>query len=295
MFFDDIAKAFKFLIECFKMILEDPKLLFPSMLSVVFGFFMSLIVIVPFVLMGMMGKLGLYLFGGFALIALFISYAFTYFFAGASSFAIYEHVKYGKSSLGNAFNRAFSCILTLLMLAATAAVIKIIVNSLKNSGRNRRGSGVLLGFISSLAAGVINEGWEIAVSLLVPVAVISHLGYVDTFKKSFEIVKNNLVVIGAGEVGIRILDGVLGFLGVVIGIGLGIGLFLALTPFIGMFSLAVAIPVAFVFISLTATITQFIRTSYYTMVYIWAEEHMMHGQNGNTVAAPQAIQNAFGV
>jgi hypothetical protein len=293
-FLDDIGKALKFLAECFKMMAEEPKLLLPSLLSVVFGFFMSMIVIVPFIFMGLLGKIGLFMFGGFALVALFISFAFSYFFMGASAHAVYQHVKFGRSSLGEAFNRALGSIVTLLLLSATAAVIQMVVNMLKNSGNRSRG-GLIVGLIASLAGDVIREGWDIAVRLLVPVAVIAGLGYMDTMKKSFDIVRNNFVIIGAGEVAIRILTGIIGFFGVLLSVLLALGIFFVAEQAIGWtWALGMALPVAFVMISLVSTLNLFIRTSYYTLVYIWAEESTMHGQQ-SPVAAPAPIQHAFNV
>ena len=290
---DQCSRALGFLLECFKMILEEPKLLVPSLLSVFFGFIMSLVIIVPFAFMNLFGKLGFYAFGGAVLVLLFVSYAFSYFFMGASSYAVYQHIKQGRSSLSDAFSRAFSCIVTLLLLAATAAVIQMIVNMLKNSSKNK---GFLLSMIGSLAADVLREGWDIAVRLLVPVAVIAGLGYVDSLKKAFDIVKNNVVIIGVGEISIRILTGIIGFVGVLLSIFAAIGLFFLLSGLSFLLALAIAVPVAFVGISLVSTLNLFIRTSYYTMLYVWAEERNVQSSTGGAAqAVPAPLHNAFGI
>ncbi|CAJ37276.1 DUF6159 family protein [Methanocella arvoryzae] len=290
---DQCSRALGFLIECFKMILEEPKLLIPSLLSVLFGFIMSLVIIVPFVFMGLLGKLGLYIFGGAVLTLLFVSYTFSYFFMGASSYAVYQHIKQGRSSLSDAFSRAVSCIVTLLLLAATGAVIQMIVNMLKNSSKNK---GFLLNLIGSLAADVLREGWDIAVRLLVPVAVITGLGYMDSLKKAFEIVKNNVIIVGVGEISIRILTGIIGFFGVVLSIFAALGLFFVLSAFSFPVAIAIAVPVAFVCISLVSTLNLFIRTSYYTMLYVWAEERSVQGpDDGVAQAVPAPLHNAFGI
>jgi hypothetical protein len=291
---DNVGYAVKFLVECFRMILEDPRLLVPSLLSVVIGFFVSLVVVVPFIFMGLLGKIGFPAFGGIALTALFVSYALTYFFTGATSYAVYQHVRFGKSSLGEAFERALANVATLLLLAVTAALIQMLVNMLKGTSNNRRGAGIVVGLIASLAADVIKEGWTIAVSLLVPVAVIAQLGYVDTLKRAFDIVRQNLVIVGAGEVAIRLLVGFIGFVGAAFFIVSAIGLFFLLSPLSPVLALAVAVIAFFVGTSIVATLTQFIRTAYYTQVYIWAEDATVHGPAGST-APPQAIKNAFSI
>ncbi len=292
-FFDNLGNAVKFLMECFRMIAEEPKLLLPSLCSVLLGFLLFVLFIIPFVIIGLFDSLGVYVFGGAAVVLLFISFAVSYVFIGATSYAVYQHVRFGKSSLGEAFKRALGNIVTLLLLAATSAVIKMIASSARNRG-NR--GGPVFAILGSLMAGLLEQGWQIAVSLLVPVAVIAQLGYVDTFKKSFEIVRNNLVIVGAGEVAVRLLTGIIGFFGVLISVGLGVGLFFLTQGAIGStWAVALAVLLAFSGIALATTLTTFIRISYYTQVYIWAEDHIMHGQDGSNVAAPASIRNAFNI
>lgn len=291
--FSQISRAFSFLVECLKMILSEPKLLLPSLLSVIVGFVMSLVIIVPFVFMNLFGKVGYFVFGGVVLVLLFVSYSISYFFMGASAYAVYQHIRQGRSSLRDAFGKAFACLVTLLLLAATAAVIQMIVSMLKSSSRRQ---GLIVGLIASLAADVLREGWDIAVRLLVPVAVIAGLGYTDSFRKAFDIVKNNAVLVGVGEISIRILTGVIGFVGFLGSVLLAVGLFVGLSGLNFLLALAVAIPVAFVGLSLTSTLTLFIRTSYYTMLYAWVEESQNQGTatEGAVKAAPTPLQVAFG-
>jgi hypothetical protein len=272
------------------MVVEEPKLLLPSLLSVAIGFFVSIFVILAMVLFNVFGS-GFLIFGGFLLVALFISYAISYMFMASTAYAVYEHVKFGKSSLRKAFNMALARAPTILMLALTAAVINVVVQSLKNRN-NRRG--LLAGLIASIFAEALEEGWKIASLLLIPTAVIGGYGFMDSFKKAFDIAKNNLVLIGAGEVGIRILTGIFGFIGVVLSVAIAFGLFMLLNYANTILALAVALVFAFTAISLVSTINMFIRTSYYTLIYTWAEERIEHGP-GAPVQAPAPLQNVFSV
>jgi hypothetical protein len=272
------------------MVLEEPKLLLPSLLSVAIGFFASIFVIIALVFFNIFGS-GFIIFGGFLLVALFISYAISYMFMASTAYAVYEHVKFGKSSLHKAFSMALSRAPTILMIALTAAIINVVVQSLKNRN-NRRG--LLAGLIASVFAEALEEGWKIASLLLIPTAVIGGYGYMDSFKKAFDIAKNNLVLIGAGEVGIRILTGIFGFVGVIISLAIAFGLFMLFSYANALLALAVAVVFAFTAISLVSTINMFIRTSYYTLIYTWAEERIEHGPEA-PVQAPAPLQNAFGV
>lgn len=291
MIFDSIGQALRYLAECYKMVVEEPKLLLPSLISVVIGFFVGVIVIVASVLFGLFSHSMLsFMFGAFFLVALFISYAISYLFMSATSFAVYEHLKYGHSSLGKAYNATLAHAPTILALAFVAAVIGVLAGMLKNSRSNR--NGIIYGLLATIFADVLEEGWKIASMLLIPIAVIGGLGFVDTFKKAFDIAKNNLVLIGAGEVGIRILTGVFGFIGVVLSLLIAFGLFAVLSPLSAVLGIAVAVIFAFTAISIVSTLNQFLRISFYTMVYVWAESGVEHGQPAAAVPAP--LQHVFG-
>jgi hypothetical protein len=272
------------------MVIEEPKLLLPSLLSVAIGFFISIFVIIALVLFHVFGS-ALFIFGGFLLIALFVSYAVSYILMASTAYAVYEHVKFGKASLRKAFSMALARAPTILMIALVAAVINVIVQSLKN--RNNR-KGVLVGLLATVFADALGEGWKIASMLLIPSVVIGGYGFTDSFKKAFEIAKNNLVLIGAGEVGIRILTGIFSFIGVVLSLAIAFGLFALLNNANTTLALAVAVVFAFTAISLVSTINLFIRISYYTLIYTWAEDSREHGPE-TPVNAPAPLQNAFGI
>jgi hypothetical protein len=147
--------------------------------------------------------------------------------------------------------------------------------------------------LSSTLSFVLEEGWKIASMLLIPVAVIGDLGFIDTFKKAFDIAKNNLVLIGAGEVGIRVLTGIFGFVGIVLSILAAVGLYWLFSGLSFMLGIAVAVVFAFTAITIVSTLNQFVRISYYTLIYAWAEERLEHG--GPATVAPAPLKNAFGI
>ncbi len=290
MVLESISQAFKYIVECFRMVAEEPKLLLPPLCAVVIGAFAGIAVIAASVLLDVFSGRLMPFFIGLLLIALFVSSLINYMFTAVASFAISEHVKYGHSSLGKAFSRALARWPTIAGLAIIAAVISILAGSLKDSRRKR---GALYGLLSSTLSVVLEEGWKIASMLLIPVAVIGDLGFVDTFKKAFDIASNNLVLIGAGEVGVRVLTGILGFLGVVLSVLVAVGLFMLLSPISFVLGIAVAVIFAFTAISFVSTINQFVRISYYTLIYAWVEERLEH--SGPAVAAPAPLKNAFGI
>ncbi|MCD1296128.1 hypothetical protein CUJ83_14085 [Methanocella sp. CWC-04] len=275
------------MIECYRMVIEEPKLLLPSLLSVLVSTGISILLIVPVIIFNVMGKAGISILGFFIIAALFISYMVSYFFMGASSYAVYEHVKNGRSSMRNAFNRSASVASTLALLSLTGVILSFIVKLFKGSRMKRRNPG--FNFIGGIFAGIVEEGWDVASRLLVPVAVISGLGYQNTIKKSIEIVGNNLVAIGVGEIGIRILTGMFGFAGVVLSLMAGAGIFLSLAGINFLVAAIAGIMVAFTGISLISTLNQFVKTSYYTLLYLWAVEGIEHGVAPEIAAKPVNI------
>jgi Family of unknown function (DUF6159) len=292
MAFESIGQALKYIGECFRMVLEEPKLLVPSFVAVILGAFLGIAVVIASIFFNVFSQSGLspfFLF--FLIIALVCSFTVNYLFTAVASFAIYEHVKFGRSSLVNALKRATSRWHIILALAIIAAVVSAMANSMKNNNRRRRG--IVFGMLAPILGTVLEEGWKVASMLLIPVAVISGLGFVDTFKKAFDIARNNLVLIGAGEVGIRILTGIFGFLGVVLSILMAFGLYMLLAGLNAFLAIAVAVVFAFMAISFVTTINQFVRISFYTLAYAWAEERLEHGSP--TAAAPIQLKNAFGV
>ncbi len=288
--FDSIGQAFKYIVECYRMIIEEPKLLLPSLLSVAIGFFIGIFVVIALLLFHVFGNV-FFIFGGFLLIALFVSYAISYIFMASTAYAVYEHVKFGKSSLNKAFSMALARAPTILMIALVAAIINVIVQSLKNQG-NRRG--LLAGILATVFADALNEGWKIASMLLIPTVVIGGYGFTDSFKKAFEIARNNLVLIGAGELGIRIITGIFAFVGIILSLAIAIGIYAVLNYANTTLALAAAVIFAFTAISFVSTINIFIRISYYTLIYTWAEERLEHGPEA-PVHAPTPLQNAFGI
>jgi len=129
--------------------------------------------------------------------------------------------------------------------------------------------------------------------LLSPVAASGGLGRGDTVKKACEIVQDNFVLVGAGEVGIRALPGIFGCAGTLASILAAAGLYWLLSAASPLLGIAVAVVFAFTAISLVNTLNQFVRTSYYTLIYAWAEERLEHGES--TVMAPAPLKNAFGI
>jgi len=289
-----ISRAAGFLIECSKLVVAEPKLLLPPLLSVIFGFVMGMLVVIPFIFLGFLDKYGFYAFGGTALFLLLINHVFSYLFMGASSYAVYQHIRLGQSSMAEAFNRALYGLLTLLMLAATASIIRLIwitVNIMKRRGKSRD---LLVNLLSSFAGDVLREGWDIVVRLLVPVSMITGLGYRDTIRKSFDIVRHNVAIISIGEVTIRGMTGITGLIGYLISILIAIVLFFMMANTNFKMALEVAVLALFVCVTLASTLKLFIRASYYTMLYAWAEECQTGSiLVGSVVVTSTPLQNVF--
>lgn len=292
MVLDEIVKALKFIVECYRMVIHEPKLFLPSLFSMLSGLFFGVLVFIisaALVILLNVHWIFIAIIGG---TLLFVSYAISYFFMGMTTYAVYEHVKLGKSSLRNAMSKSLASAPTLLVLALVTVIVSGIANSMKNRGGRRRGS-FLIGMLGGVLGEVIEQGWDIASRLLVPIAVIGGLGIVDSVKKAFDIVRNNLIMVGAGVLGIKIVTGVVGFVGVIGSIAVGGMLFYVLSQVNMLLGIGVAAIVIFTGISFITTLNQFVMTSYYTLLYVWIVEGIEHG--AGSTSAPEPIKAAFGV
>src|SRR5262249_9214984 len=106
----------------------------------------------------------------------------------------------------------------IMSLAAASALVKIVENALRG---NRRRSNP----IGSVVAGLIDTVWTTATYFVLPAMVIEDLNLFDALKRATYIIKNNLLLVGVGFVGVSLINNLIGgavvFLAIVIAVGIG--------------------------------------------------------------------------
>ena len=127
-----------------------------------------------------------------------------------------------------------------------------------------------MGFGFGFLAGMIQIFWTLAGHLLLPAIVIEGCSFINAMKRADKIATGNLLTIGFGEVGI---DKVAQFIMLLMG-GLGIFIFgysyvsglLASAAFLG------AMFLWFCLVVFTTAAFMYIRSAFYTCLYVWAIE-----------------------
>jgi hypothetical protein len=157
----------------------------------------------------------------------------------------------------------------------------------KNRGRN-------------MLAGLINTVWTEATYLVLPAMVIEDIHLKAGLSRATSIVRNNLLLVGVSTVGVKAVNGIIGFLlgstGIALGLGVGVGLVSlsggATVGWVGGITLGVLISAAFI---LTATVaSSYTATAYHTCLYLWAMEAERHGGAQPGIAAPAPLAAVLG-
>jgi len=278
-FFDSISRAFVFLKESLRMAFRDKDLLLPSVFATAANAVMLGIIVLVLWSTGAIHALDeseqgterwWWLAVGAAVIL--VNYAVTYFFIGMTVNLVDTHLRGRDARLGEAFADARKNFLALFGLAIVSMAVALITGLL----RSRRGRD-----LGDVAAGAIDRVWTVATYLIIPAIVLEDISLRQAANRAREIHRRNLLGIAVGEVGIILLTNVLGFIGFVCAALLGYGVFT-----LGAGAIIPALVIAGFFLSLVSAFTMYVRTAYYTCLYLWAAATE---QQGELAAAPAPL------
>ncbi len=297
------SRGWSFLMQAWGMAFKDKDLIKPSIYSLVVGFVVSIIGIIPIV--------GAYvLFGDsfigqvltFVLWALlmFVNFSFMYIFSGMTAYLIFGYLSEGDGRMDKAWEIVKRDFFDILTLAAASTV----VNTLKNMALGKREdstSRVLAGFVRT-ATKFFEVLWTEAAYLILPAMVIDDLNLKDGATRVWNITKANLLLIGISTVGVRTVTSliwfVFGLAGALIGFGVGYGI-ISLTG-TGVAGLVIGIGLgAMIFFAFTVVanvIKNYTGTAYHTCLYIWARDAEKVQEAGQPikVAAPAPLAAVLG-
>ena len=269
------SRGWSFLKEAWQMAFKDRDLIKPSIYSLFVGLIVSVIFLIPMigsaVLFGNQG-LGNVLMVVFGALLVFAQYSVGYIFSAMTIYLVYGYLAEGDGVMSKAWEivrREWPNILS-LAVASTA------VNLLRNAIRSRGRSGG-----RNLLSGLIGTVWTEAAFLILPAMVIEGINLKDALKRAGQIVKDNLLLIGISTVGVRAINGLIGFLlgavGIALGLGAGLGIIsltssstLATLGLVGGTGLGVIL--AGIFIMVATIVTSYTSTAYHTCLYLWARD-----------------------
>jgi hypothetical protein len=108
--------------------------------------------------------------------------------------------------------------------------------------------------------------------------VIEDINLKDALKRAGNIIKNNLLLVGISTVGVKTVNGLIGFLLGALGIGLGFGVGFGIititnTSTFGLVSgIGLGVIIASIFIMVATVVTSYTATAYHTCLYLWARD-----------------------
>jgi hypothetical protein len=293
------SRGWSFLREAWRMAFKDRDLIKPSIMALVAGFAVSVVFIPLMVGAGfltggensMIGQVALFVIGA---AMIFIQYTVGYVFSGMTVYLVYGFLAEGDGVMSKAWAVVKRNFLSLLSLAAASTAVNLLQSAIRGKGRSGG---------RNMLAGLINTVWTEASFLILPAMVIEDLNLKNALQRVGNIVKNNLLLVGISTVGVRAVNGLIGFLLGMTGIGLGFGIgfgIVSLTGVDNMFGLVggigLGVLVAGVFIMIATVITSYTSTAYHTCLYLWARDVEKSQAAGSTaqVAAPAPLAAVLG-
>lgn len=292
---ESFSRGWNFLKQAWGMAFKDKDLLKPSIYALVVGGIVSMIGIIPIVGAALLfsdtqfGNIALAVLGA---ILMFVQFVITYIFSGMTIRLIYDYLTKGDGDMSEAWavvRRDFFDILTL-------AAVSTVVGMLRQAAQNNRNS--VGGSIARAATGLLEVLWTQAAVLILPAMVIDDLNLKEGAIRVGKIVKENLLLIGIGAIGVRFVTGlisfVLGAMALVLAFAIGGGLAFASggNTTISIIGIVIGAIVFFTFVMLISVFSSYTNTAYHACLYIWArdvEKATAEGRVPSQVQAPAPL------
>ena len=292
------SRGWSFLKQAWQMAFKDKDLIKPTIFSMIAGFIVS-ILFIPLMaggwfLMGdnsTIGQVIMYLLGA---VMIFVQYIVGYIFSAMTVYLIFGYLSEGDGRMDKAWAVVKRDFLDLLSLAGASTVVNLLKNAIKGKGKSGG---------RNFLAGLIDTVWTEAAFLILPAMVIEDLNLKDGLKRAAAIIKNNLLLVGISTVGVKAVNGLIGFLLGILGIGLGVGSafgIIAITGsenVVGMVGgISLGVLIAGIFIMLATVITSYTATAYHTCLYLWARDVEKAAAAGSSapVEAPAPLAAVLG-
>jgi hypothetical protein len=268
------SRGWSFLKEAWAMAFKDKDLIKPSIMALFAGFIVSIIFIPLMIGAGFLsggdnslfGRVILFILGA---LMIFIQYSVGYIFSAMTIYLVYGYLAEGDGVMSKAWAIVKREWLNILSLAAASTAVSLVKNQVRGKGRSMG---------RNFLSGLIDTVWTEAAFLILPAMVIEDINLKDALKRAGNIIKNNLLLVGISTVGVKTVNGLIGFLLGALGIGLGFGVGFGIitvtnTSTFGLVSgISLGVLIATVFIMVATVVTSYTSTAYHTCLYLWARD-----------------------
>jgi len=204
-----------------------------------------------------------------------VAYIISYFYTGMTVNLIDTHLKGRDAKLGEAYLDSLRNLVALVELAVISTLVSMLTSAMRGRGRSRA---------RELAAEAVEHTWQAATYLTLPVIIIEDVPLTEAMKRAWQLHSKHLSDVVIAEVGVTLVNKVIGTLLLLLAVAVGIPLYF-LSP--ALLPLAIIIGVAL--ISAAMVFTAYLRTAYYTCLYLWAAATEEAKQ---PVAAPEPLAAA---
>jgi hypothetical protein len=292
------SRGWSFLKQAWQMAFKDKDLIKPTIFSLIAGFLVSIVFIplmvgASFLTGGDYSTIGQVVMFVLGAIMIFVQYTVGYIFSAMTVYLIYGYLAEGDGVMSKAWAVVRRDFFDLMSLAAVSTAVNLIKNAVKGKGQSGG---------RNFLAGLIDTVWTEAAFLLLPAMVIEDANLKDALKRVGVIIKNNLLLVGISTVGVKAVNGLIGFLLGALGIGLGFGIgygIIYVTNFdtVGLVSgISLGVLIAGIFIMIATVITSYTATAYHTCLYLWARDVERAGATGSSeqVQAPAPLAAVLG-
>lgn len=258
------------------MAFKDRDLIKPSIYSLFVGLLVSLIFLIPIIgstfLVGTDNITGQVLIFVFGAILIFAQYAVGYIFSAMTIYLVYGYLAEGDGVMSKAWAIVRKEWLNIFSLAAVSTGVSLLKSAVRGKGRSTG---------RNFLSGLIDTVWTEASFLILPAMVIEGVNLKGALQRVGHIVKNNLLLIGISTVGVRAVNGLIGFLlgavGIALGFGAGLGIIsltnaTTLSTFGLVTGIGLGVVLAGIFIMFATVVTSYTNTAYHTCLYLWARD-----------------------
>jgi len=280
---DSVVRAFAFMRASMALMFRDKDLLLPSVFSLV----ASVVIIGATALVlwqtGLWDRLGednreiswpLAVLGVGLSLVLYIT---TYFFTAMTVHLVDVALRGRDAKLGKAFRDACKNFLAILSLAVISTLVSLITGAIRRRSR---------GGLGGLAAGAIDKAWTVATFLLLPIIILEDVPLKRAAQRARVLHTRQFLPIAVGEVAVSMVMGVITMVAVMAAVFGSIAIFRSLGVEAGILAVAGAA----MFLAFVMAFTHYVRTAYYTCLYLWA---VAREEVGEQAAVPAPLAEAL--
>ncbi len=275
-----LSRGWAFLQQAWQMAFKDKDLIKPSIYSMIAGFFVSVLGLIPLVGAALVfgdstlfARVILVVIGA---VLVFVHYVVSYIFSGMTVYLIYGYLAEGDGRMDKAWAKVQREFWNIISLAAVSTVVNLFTREMRNS--SRRGRSSARGLIGGALASLIETVWTEASYLILPAMMIEDANLARGVKRATQIARGNLLLIGVSTVGVQWVTNAIGFvlgaIGLVIGGAVGFGLITVLGS--GTAGLIIGIGLGalifFAFVMVATVISSYTMTAYNTCLFLWARD-----------------------